>query len=144
MHGDRLPAASSVKVAFEQTTYTVSEGDGTTEVCVVVSGVPGGGLECDIVVTLTTINSDKAGRVCRWCTEYTMLYHSSLSSQMTLMWQTHSQRHSVLEQHSLVLLHVQTSPYWMMLLWRVITVSQFYWPVPLPLESRLVLIHLQL
>ena len=40
-------------VAFEQSTYTVSEGDGSTQVCVVVSGVPAGGLESEIVVTLS-------------------------------------------------------------------------------------------
>ena len=55
-----VPAVSSVTVAFEQTTYTVSEGDGTAQVCVEVSGIPGGGLECDVVVTLTTVD-DTAG-----------------------------------------------------------------------------------
>ena len=48
-----LHAVSSVTVEFEQSTYTVSEGDGSTQVCVVVSGVPAGGLECEIVVTLS-------------------------------------------------------------------------------------------
>ena len=60
-------------VAFEQTTYTASEGNGTTEVCVEVSGVPGGGLECEIVVTLTTMDGDKAGRVHSWCIVSTVL-----------------------------------------------------------------------
>ena len=49
-------------VAFEQSTYTVSEGDGSTQVCVVVSGVPAGGLESEIVVTLATVDGT-AGRV---------------------------------------------------------------------------------
>ena len=51
-------------VAFEQSNYTVSEGDGTTQVCVEVSGIPAGGLECEIVVTLSPSN-DTAGRVRR-------------------------------------------------------------------------------
>ena len=64
MHCDRLPAVS-VTVAFEQTTYNVSEGDGTAQVCVVVSDVPAGLVqECDIVVTLTTMDNT-AGRVQR-------------------------------------------------------------------------------
>ena len=58
-----LLRAEPVTVAFEQSTYTVSEGDGSTQVCVVVSGVPAGGLESDIVVTLIAMNGDKAGRV---------------------------------------------------------------------------------
>ena len=49
-------------VAFEQTTYAVSEGDGTTQVCAVVSGIPAGGLESEIVVTLAT-SDGTAGRV---------------------------------------------------------------------------------
>ena len=57
MHCDRLPVASSVTVAFEQSTYNVSEGDGTTQVCVEVSGIPAGGLECEIMVTLTTMDN---------------------------------------------------------------------------------------
>ena len=85
MNGDlfiHIPAVSSVMVAFEQTTYTASEGNGTTEVCVEVSGVPGGGLECEIVVTLTTMDGDKAGRVHSWCIASTVLVHSRLSSQL--------------------------------------------------------------
>ena len=69
-------------VAFEQSTYTVSEGDGSTQVCVVVSDVPVGGLESDIVVTLIAMNGDKAGRVHSWCIVSTVLVHSRLSSQL--------------------------------------------------------------
>ena len=84
MNGDpfiHLHAASSVTVAFEQTTYTPSEGDGTTQVCVVVSGLPTGGLECEIVVTLATMDGDKAGRVHSWCIVSTVLV--SLPSLLT-------------------------------------------------------------
>ena len=49
-------------VAFEQSTYTASEGDGITQVCVEVSGAPVGGLESEIVVTLTP-SDGTAGRV---------------------------------------------------------------------------------
>ena len=77
-----LHAVPSVTVAFEQTTYTVSEGDGTTQVCVVVSGVPAGGLESEIVVILTTTDGDKAGRVHSWCIVSRMSLHSRLSLQL--------------------------------------------------------------
>ena len=77
-----LPAVSSVTVAFEQTTYTASEGNGTTQVCVEVSGIPASGLECEIMVTLTTMDGDKAGRVHSWCIVSTVLVHSRLSSQL--------------------------------------------------------------
>ena len=46
-------------VAFQQVSYSASEG-GIVEVCAVISSVPGGGLECPVVVTLDAING-KAG-----------------------------------------------------------------------------------
>ena len=80
-------------VAFEQTTYTVSEGDGSTQVCVEVSGVPAGGLESEIVVTLSP-SDDTAGRV-HWVkhTVSIILILSCLPSQFEAqisLWQTHS------------------------------------------------------
>ena len=41
--------------------YTVSEGDGQVEVCVEIGDVPAGGLQWDIVVTLTLADDFKAG-----------------------------------------------------------------------------------
>ena len=46
-------------VAFQQVSYSASEG-GMVEVCAVISSVPGGGLECPVVATLDAING-KAG-----------------------------------------------------------------------------------
>ena len=46
----------------------------------VVSDVPAGGLECEIVVTLTTMDGDKAGRVHSWCIVSTVSLHSCLST----------------------------------------------------------------
>ena len=49
----------------------------------VVSVVPAGGLECEIVVTLTTMDGDKAGRVHSWCIVSTVLV--SLPSLLTVV-----------------------------------------------------------
>ena len=41
---------ATVQVVDDQ--YSVSEGDGSVEVCVELTSVPAGGLECEIEVTL--------------------------------------------------------------------------------------------
>ena len=49
-------------VAFNQGQYNVQENESSVTVCAEISGVPAGGLECDIVVTFMVIsNSTKAG-----------------------------------------------------------------------------------
>ena len=44
-----------VSVAFQQVSYSASEG-GMVEVCAVITSVPGGGLECPVVATMDTID----------------------------------------------------------------------------------------
>ena len=48
-------------VQFEQAMYDVQEDVGTTMVCAEISLLPMGGLECDIEVTLSTMDGAKAG-----------------------------------------------------------------------------------
>ena len=45
-----------------QSEYTVGEGDGSVEVCVEASGVPAGGLECDLTISLALTDGIKTGR----------------------------------------------------------------------------------
>ena len=49
-----------VQIGFEETLYTVSEGDGTVQVDVAV--LPGG-LSNDVVVTLVTQDADAEGKL---------------------------------------------------------------------------------
>ena len=49
-------------VSFDEGQYNVQENESSVMVCAEISGVPEGGLECDIVVTFMVIsNSTKAG-----------------------------------------------------------------------------------
>ena len=49
-------------VAFDEGQYNVQENESSVMVCAEISGVPAGGLECDVVVTFVLIsNSTKAG-----------------------------------------------------------------------------------
>ena len=41
--------------------YDVNEGDGSVSLCVVLSDIPVGGLECEIEVSLQTSDGVKAG-----------------------------------------------------------------------------------
>ena len=51
-------------VAFNQAQYSVQESESSVMVCAKISGVPAGGLECDVVVIFVVIsNSTKAGRL---------------------------------------------------------------------------------
>ena len=50
-------------ISLEMTSYTFGEGDGTVQVCSEISGVPSGGVECDIVVTFSTKDGTKAGKM---------------------------------------------------------------------------------
>ena len=47
-------------VAFQQGSFSANEG-GMVEVCAVISSVPGGGLECPVVATLSATDG-KAGK----------------------------------------------------------------------------------
>ena len=42
--------------------YTFSEDSGTVEVCAEIS-VPGDVLECDVVITLDSVDGNKAGKI---------------------------------------------------------------------------------
>ena len=53
-------AVSSMVVQFEQGMYDVQEDVGTTMVCVEVAALPMGGLDCDIEITLSTMDGAKA------------------------------------------------------------------------------------
>jgi len=48
-------------VQMDEDTYTVGEGDGSVEVCVEIGSVPSGGLESELVVTLTISSGTKTG-----------------------------------------------------------------------------------
>ena len=50
-----------VQIGFEESLYTVREGDGTVEVYVAVLS---GGLSGDVVVTLATSDADGEGTFC--------------------------------------------------------------------------------
>ena len=53
---------SDVTVKMAEREYTVGEGDGSVEVCVEASGVPAGGLECDLTISLALTDGTKTGR----------------------------------------------------------------------------------
>ena len=48
--------------SLEMDVYDFSEGNGTVQVCALLSSAPSGGLECSIVATLTLMDGLKAGR----------------------------------------------------------------------------------
>ena len=54
-------------IGFEVASYQVMETQGAQNVCVVISGLPPGGAESDIAVTLAAIPSLKAGNVTLLC-----------------------------------------------------------------------------
>ena len=57
-----ISSTIAADVAFNQGQYNVQENESSVMVCAEISGVPAGGLECDIVVTFMVIsNSTKAG-----------------------------------------------------------------------------------
>jgi len=47
-------------IAFEQATYNVAEGSGSVEVCLEISGLPAGGLGCDVTVDLNLVPGTRA------------------------------------------------------------------------------------
>ena len=54
---------SDATINIEQLFYQLSEGAGPVEVCVEISDVPAGGLECDITVSLVAVDGAKAGKL---------------------------------------------------------------------------------
>ena len=57
-----ISSTIAADVAFDEGQYSVQESESSVMVCAEISGVPAGGLECDIVVTFMVIsNSTKAG-----------------------------------------------------------------------------------
>lgn len=52
-----------VILGFDQATYQVIENQTNVEVCVNISDIPEEGLECDVQVTVSFLNSTKAGRI---------------------------------------------------------------------------------
>ena len=48
--------------SLEMSVYDFSEGNGTRQVCALLSPALSGGLECSIVATLTLMDGLKAGR----------------------------------------------------------------------------------
>ena len=53
---------TAVTASLEMDVYDFSEGDGTVQVCALLSSAPSGGLECSIVATLALMDGLKAGR----------------------------------------------------------------------------------
>ena len=53
---------SDVTVKMAESEYTVGEGDGSVEVCVEASGMPAGGLECDLTISLALTDGIKTRR----------------------------------------------------------------------------------
>ena len=47
-------------ITFEQATYNVVEGSGFVEVCLEISGLPAGGLGCDVTVDLNLVPGTRA------------------------------------------------------------------------------------
>ena len=43
--------------------YNVDEDDGSVEVCMDLSNLPAGGLECDLVIPLNLVNSKAGNRL---------------------------------------------------------------------------------
>ena len=61
-------------VALEQAQYSVQENESSLMVCAKISGVPSGGLECDVVVTFVLVsNSTKAGMLYLHCRKYSRI-----------------------------------------------------------------------
>ena len=54
-----VPSVAAVQM--ESAEYTVNEDAGSVWVCVELTSLPAGGLECDISVTLVTMDGAKAG-----------------------------------------------------------------------------------
>lgn len=54
-------------IAFQQPSYNVVEGTGTLEVCVVISGLPAGGLGCDVTVAFDLIPGLRASTYMYMC-----------------------------------------------------------------------------
>ena len=46
---------------FSQAVYRFDEGDGAVEICMDLTNIPNGGLECDLLVPLTLVDG-KAGK----------------------------------------------------------------------------------
>ena len=46
---------------MSMTTYGVSERDGFVEVCAEINDLPSGGLDCDVVVRIASLDGEKAG-----------------------------------------------------------------------------------
>ena len=59
-------------IAFGQPSYVVSEGSvpGTVEVCIVITGIPAGGLGCDITVDIDLLPGTVASKYQRIVTVY--------------------------------------------------------------------------
>ena len=57
----KLPLLIDAMVQMDEDTYTVGEGDGSVDVCVEIGSVPSGGLESELVVTLTISSGTKTG-----------------------------------------------------------------------------------
>lgn len=52
--------SADATVSLNSTVYCVSEEDGSVSVCVALSGIPPGGLECEIEVSLEAHDGIKA------------------------------------------------------------------------------------
>ena len=50
-------------LSFAQISYEISENGGSVDVCVEISDVPTGGVECDITVYLASSDGAKAGKL---------------------------------------------------------------------------------
>ena len=57
----KLPLLIDAMVQMDEDTYTVGEDDGSVDVCVEIGSVPSGGLESELVVTLTISSGTKTG-----------------------------------------------------------------------------------
>jgi len=57
----KLPLLIDAMVQMDEDTYAVGEGDGSVDVCVEIGSVPSGGLESELVVTLTISSGTKTG-----------------------------------------------------------------------------------
>ena len=57
----KLSMLIDAMVQMNEDTYTVGEDDGSVEVCVEIGSVPSGGLEGELMVTLTISSGTKTG-----------------------------------------------------------------------------------
>ena len=67
MHCTFFPIGGNTVLEFTQAVYDVDEDDINVDICMRLSGLPAGGLECDLVVPLNLVD----GKACESLNSHT-------------------------------------------------------------------------